>query len=141
VSSLVDCGLTEACSRAPVLAFLKDRVSKEVMALRVTAAGRLEERLVAEEKPFTRNHYLNEIISKRRNEGLKRLVMQAVRSNKEPAAAAAAVEALFEANERLGCAKQAALDMQAMHTSSSPLTLPVSPALRLCLSDNQALFP
>ena len=69
------------------------------MALRVTAAGRLEELLVAEEKPFTRNHYLNEIISKRRNEGLKRLVMQAVRSNKEPAAAAAAVEVLFEANE------------------------------------------
>ena len=81
-------------------------------ALRAAAASRLEERLAAEEAPFTRNHYLNEIISKRRNEGLKRRVLQAGRGQKDPAAAAAAVEALFEANERRGCAKQAALDMQ-----------------------------
>lgn len=68
---------------------------------------------MAEEIPYTRNHYLNEIISKRRNEGLRRLVAQVVREMaSNPAAAASAIEALFEANERRECEMHAVLEVQ-----------------------------
>jgi hypothetical protein len=102
-----------------LLAFLKASVSRELQTLREAAADRLEKQLTAEEIPYTRNHYLYEVISKKRNEGLRRRVVQTVRGMRDPTAAAAAVEALFEANERTGCERQAVIDIQVSRQASS----------------------
>jgi hypothetical protein len=97
---------------AKLQALFQKRAGSVIADLHSSAQRRLRERLDVEQLPFTSNHYLYEMISKKRNERLKRRLLKSTAGMTDPAAVAAAITALFGENERRSCEEHVAMEMQ-----------------------------